>query len=421
MNYNDALRYIGSRLRFGIKPGLDRIRRLLCRLGEPQKQLRFIHVAGTNGKGSTCTMTAAGLMAAGHKTGLYTSPYICDFRERIQINGQMIPKADLARLTEQAAAIIDDEDETTEFEVITCIAMLWYAEQKCDYVVLETGLGGRLDATNAIDAPLAAAITRIDLDHTAILGENVAQIAGEKAGIIKSGSRVVIQPGQPADALAVLCDCCADKGIIPVIPDRGCVKVLDRSIEGTDILYGNLALRIPLVGDHQIDNAITAVELLRICGIEDEAIVGGIARAFIPARMELIAKKPTVILDGAHNPNGAQALAAAVKKLMTGREVIAVMGVLRDKDYRCELGMLGPLFSRIYCTDGFSDRCQTAAELASVAGECSCTVTCDTPEQAVDMALGYAAEHDAALVVCGSLYLAGRVRPYLLDKTHSTT
>ena len=415
MNYNDALRYIGSRLRFGIKPGLDRIRRLLCRLGEPQKRLRFIHVAGTNGKGSTCTMTAAGLMAAGYRVGLYTSPYICDFRERIQIDGQMIPEDDLARLTEQAAAIIDDEDETTEFEVITCIALMWYAEQKCDYVVLETGLGGRLDATNVIDAPLAAAITRIDLDHTAILGDTVAQIAGEKAGIIKAGSRVVIQPGQPEEAYGVLAECCTRQGITPVVPDRGSVELLGESIEGTDILYGELKLRIPLVGRHQIDNAITAVELLSIAGVSDEAIAAGIAKAFIPARMELLSTDPVVILDGAHNPNGAEALANAIRHLLPDRETIAVMGVLRDKDYRLELGMLAPLFERIYCTDGFSDRCQTAEALAQAAGEYTCTIVCQSPEAAIAEAVEYARAHNASLVICGSLYLAGRVRGQLIE------
>lgn len=418
MNYNDALRYIGSRLRFGIKPGLDRIRRLLCRLGEPQSKLRFIHIAGTNGKGSTCTMTAAGLMAAGYRVGLYTSPYICDFRERIQINGEMIPEADLARLTELAAAIIDDEDETTEFEVITCIALMWYAEQGCDYVVLETGLGGRLDATNVIDAPFAAAITRIDLDHTAILGDTVAQIAGEKAGIIKAGSRVVIQPGQPEEALAVMTSCCTQQGITPIVPDRESVEVLGESIEGTDILYGELKLRIPLVGRHQIDNAITAVELLRLAGVSDDAIAAGIAKAFIPARMELLSTEPVVILDGAHNPNGAEALSNAVGNLLSGREVIAVMGVLRDKDYHLELSMLAPLFGRIYCTDGFSDRCQTAQALAQAAGEYTCTIVCASPEKAISDAVAYAREHNTALVICGSLYLAGRVRTCLIEILH---
>ncbi len=415
MNYNDALRYIGSRLRFGIKPGLDRIRRLLCRLGEPQSNLRFIHVAGTNGKGSTCTMTAAGLMAAGYKTGLYTSPYICDFRERIQIDGQMIPEDDLARLTERAAAIIDDDDETTEFEVITCIAMMWYAEQGCDYVVLETGLGGRLDATNVIEAPVAVAITRIDLDHTAILGDTLGQIAGEKAGIIKKGCPVVIGCNQPKEALTVLEEHCAQLDAKVIHPKRDGVTIVSRSIEGTDIDYDGLRLHIPLVGDHQIDNAITAVELLRTAGVPDKAIFDGIAKAYIPARMELLSKNPVVILDGAHNPNGAEALARSIKTLLEGKKVIAVMGVLRDKDYGCELSMLAPLFERIYCTDGFSDRCQTAAALAKAASVYTDTIVCSTPEAAVSQAIEQAQKEKIALVVCGSLYLAGRVRPSIIE------
>ncbi len=415
MNYNDALRYIGSRLRFGIKPGLDRIRRLLCRLGEPQKRLKFIHVAGTNGKGSTCTMTAAGLMAAGYKTGLYTSPYICEFRERIRINGQMIPEEDLARLTARAADIIDDSDETTEFEVITCIALLWFAEQECDYVVLETGLGGRLDATNVIESPAAVAITRIDLDHTAILGSTYEEIAGEKAGIIKSGCPVVIGCNQPEGALGVLLERCAGLGCKVVRPDRESVRVISRSIEGTLIEYSGIRLNIPLLGDHQIDNAITAAELLRLAGVSDGHIAQGIAQACIPARMELLSREPTVILDGAHNPNGADALSRAVKTLLAGRRIIAVMGVLRDKDYARELEMLAPLFEKIYCTDGFSDRCQTAEALARAASVYTETQACASPEEATQTALAHARSSGAAVVVCGSLYLAGRVRPLLVS------
>lgn len=189
MNYNDALEYINSRLRFGIKPGLERISRLLGKMGDPHKKLRFVHIAGTNGKGSASAMISSALECAGLKTGLYTSPYICDFRERMQINRQMIPKEELGEITEEVKAIIDADEELqtemTEFELITCIAFEWFARQRCDVVVLEVGLGGRLDATNVIDAPLCSVIMRIDLDHTSVLGDTVGQIAGEKAGIIK--------------------------------------------------------------------------------------------------------------------------------------------------------------------------------------------------------------------------------------------
>ena len=239
------------------------------------------------------------------------------------------------------------------------------------------------------------------------------------AGIIKRGSHVVLQSGQPQQALEVLKETCREQSIEPVMPMRDKVTVISESITGTDILYGDLSLHIPLVGAHQIDNAITAVELLRMTGVDDDTIAKGIAKAFIPARMELLCSEPVVILDGAHNPNGAQALAAAVEKLLAGREVIAVMGVLRDKDYRCELGMLAPLFSRIYCTDGFSDRCQTAEQLASAAAEYTATVVCESPEAAIDQALARAKDSNCALVICGSLYLAGRVRNYTIEKLNS--
>lgn len=414
MNYNDALRYIGSRLRFGIKPGLERTRGLLCRLGDPQKELRFVHVAGTNGKGSVCAMTAAGLIAAGYKTGLYTSPYITDFRERMQINGDMIEKSELARLTATVSRLIGDDEQITEFEVITCVALEWFREQRCDYVVLETGLGGRLDATNCIPAPLCAAITRIDLDHTAVLGDTIVKIASEKAGIIKSGGRVVISPCQPEEALEVLRVRCLERGIVPVVPDIGEAEITGYSLEGTRMKYGGLSLSIPLLGRHQAANAITAVEVLRAVGIGDGFIAKGISAAFIPARMELLCADPIVILDGAHNPNGAAALSQAVAELLPGGR-IAVMGALKDKDYSRELSLLAPLFRKVFCADGFSERCERAEKLAAAAGAYTSAESCDSPEQGVGAALLLAKDSGMPLVVFGSLYLAGRVREYLAE------
>ncbi|MBQ9993606.1 MAG: bifunctional folylpolyglutamate synthase/dihydrofolate synthase, partial [Clostridia bacterium] len=237
MNYNDALNYIGSRLRFGIKPGLDRTRRLLCRLGEPQKKLRFVHVAGTNGKGSTCTYIASALTCAGKKTGLYTSPYICDFRERMQIDGHMIEKERLAEITQRVSQFVDEDDPLTEFELITCIAMVWFAECGCDVVVLEVGLGGRLDSTNVIDAPLCSVITRIDLDHTAVLGDTISAVAGEKAGIIKPCAPVVIAPNQPEDALSVICARARECGCEAIRPAADKVIPIAASLDGTSIMY----------------------------------------------------------------------------------------------------------------------------------------------------------------------------------------
>ncbi|MBE6754226.1 MAG: bifunctional folylpolyglutamate synthase/dihydrofolate synthase [Ruminococcaceae bacterium] len=415
MTYEEALKYIGSRLRFGIKPGLERTRRLLAALGEPQDSLRFIHVAGTNGKGSVCAMTSAALMEAGCTTGLYTSPYITDFRERMQINGEMIGKDELAQLTEEVAAHVGDADEITEFELITCIAMLWFARRGCDCVVLETGLGGRFDATNVIKQPVCATITRIDYDHTAVLGDTLAAIAGEKAGIFKEGCPVVIEPYQPQEALAVLKDTARRLGCPVVQPDEAAIEVVDSTLSGTDIRYDGVRLHIPFAGAHQIANAVTAVETLRAAGVAEDAIVRGIAKARIPARLEVISTQPPVIIDGAHNPNGAAALADAIDALLADKRVFAVMGVLRDKDYTAELKLLGSRFERIYTCGGFSERALSGAELARIAeGYTERVVPFESCESAFDGALSAAVAEDAAVVVCGSLYLAGAVRGYAI-------
>lgn len=416
MQYKEALEFIGSRLRFGIKPGLERTRSLLERLGEPQRKLRFVHIAGTNGKGSTCTMTAAGLIAAGYRTGLYTSPYITDFRERMQIDGEMISEAELAELTERVSAQMDDAEQITEFELITCIALLWFAERECDIVVLETGLGGRLDSTNIIENPECTAITRIDLDHTAILGDTVAAIAGEKAGIIKPGCPVVLADDQPWEAVRVIAERAEQLDCELIRPFLGDVVEKGYSLSGSDIEYHGLKLHIPLLGNHQITNCITAVEILRTLGIEDKYIVEGVANAGIPARLELLSASPVVILDGAHNPNGAAALADAIDTLLAGKRIIGLIGVLADKDYTRELELLGPRMDTIFCCDGFSPRCLEAGRFAGIVGKYTDNAVCiPKPEEAFDAAYSILGKNDA-LVICGSLYLAGRIRPYAIGR-----
>ena len=417
MNYNDALNYIGSRLRFGIKPGLDRTRRLLCRLGEPQKKLRFVHVAGTNGKGSTCTYIASALTCAGKKTGLYTSPYICDFRERMQIDGHMIEKERLAEITQRVSQFVEEGDPLTEFELITCIAMVWFAECGCDVVVLEVGLGGRLDSTNVIDAPLCSVITRIDLDHTAVLGDTISAVAGEKAGIITPCAPVVIAPNQPEDALSVICARARECGCEVIRPAADKVIPIAASLDGTSIMYDGLRLDILLLGRHQTDNAITAVEVLRLLGVSDDIIADGIAASRIPARLERVCSDPTVIIDGAHNPNGAGALADAIRSLLPDTPIHAVMGVLRDKDYTEELELLAPLFFRMHTCDGFSDRCLAASQLAALASEYTSASAYPSPEEAFDAALACAMHDGGAVIVCGSLYLAGHLRGYIIERT----
>ena len=420
MNYEQALEFINSRLRFGIKPGLERIIALLEKLGSPQKKLQFIHVAGTNGKGSASTMAAAAMISAGKRTGLYTSPYICDFRERMQIDGQMIGKDELAQITEEVKRFIDADkslqEEMTEFELITCIAFEWFARRECDVVVLEVGLGGRLDATNVIDSPLCSVIMRIDLDHTSILGDTAAKIAAEKAGIIKPGCPVIMFPDQPEEAAQVIKQKAEELGCQLIIPDMSAVSVGEMTLDGTKMRYRDMEYTLPLLGRHQTLNSITAAEALLAAGVDKKHIQEGISKAVIPARLEIVSKEPLVIIDGAHNPNGAAALAQAIDDLLPGRRILAVMGVLADKDYRCEFGMLGPRFAKVFAVDGYSPRALSANELCAIASEYTQACACDSPEAAFEAALTEMSSPEDAVVICGSLYLAGHLRMYVLER-----
>lgn len=411
MTYNDALEYIGSRLRFGIKPGLSRTEELLEKLGNPQKKLNCIHVAGTNGKGSVCAMISAVLTASGAKTGLYTSPYISCFRERMQINSEMISEAELSDIIAFIRPYADTIDDITEFELITCAAFLWFYEKKCDVVVLETGLGGRFDSTNIIESPICSVITKIGLDHTSILGSTIEEIAFEKAGIIKSGCPVVsaIQRDEAMSAISQT----AQSHKSPLIKAGRCTPLIE-SISGTDAKYDNMQLHIPLAGSHQLENAAAAIEALRIAGIDDNTIISGIANASIPARLEYLEESPSCIIDGAHNPDGADTLAYALDNLTAGRRKIAVIGMLADKDYNDVIAKLAPQFDIAVTADGFSNRELSSEELSRLMDPYTKTVIGGTFDKALAAAQQLADDNDI-IVVCGSLYLAGALRPLLIE------
>ena len=325
MTYRDAVHKINSLLRFGMKPGLERIQALLDRMGNPQKQLKFVHVAGTNGKGSACALLSSVLREAGYRTGLFTSPYITDFRERFQINGEEIPEETLARILGRLMPMVEEMAERgeviTEFELITALAFQWFYEEKCDVVVLEVGLGGRFDATNVIDTPLAAVIMSISLDHTAILGDTVEQIAFEKCGIVKEGGDVVLYPDQEEGVYGVVAHAVQNHNGRLVLPSPSSVREVSSSIEGTVASYRDEEYQLPFLGAHQLKNAaaaFAALELLKEKGyrISREAMQAGVAKAYIPARMEVLGRSPLVILDGAHNPGAARVLAQALEKYL---------------------------------------------------------------------------------------------------------
>ncbi len=428
MTYEQAMEKVNHRLRFGIKPGLERISALLEKLGNPQKQLKFVHVAGTNGKGTTCTLIAGALKAAGYRTGLYTSPYVLEFRERFQIDGKMIPEEELIQQVQVVSAAADEMEakgETiTEFEFITALALRWFAHRKCDIVVLEVGMGGRFDATNVIDVPEVAAVASISLDHTAVLGDTVGQIAFEKAGIIKPGGTVVCYPDQKPEALLVLEEAAKERGANFRLAQLSMVKEQECSIYGTLLLYRAEPLLVPFVGEHQVKNAVTALTALEVLQekgwkISLRAIQEGFAQARIPARMEILGRDPLILLDGGHNPGCAAALRDVLTQHLSGKKLVAVMGMMADKDSRTALSILAPLFSAVRTLRPENPRSLSAEELAEEAAVwCEDSQPCQEGAQALAEAEKLAGE-DGAVIVCGSFYLAAEVRPMLLEKSRA--
>lgn len=426
----DALAYIESRQRFGVKPGLERTHRLLDLLGRPDRGLSFAHVAGTNGKGSTCALLAYIMQAAGYRTGLYTSPYLSAFGDRMSVNGVEIEEDDLLTFTSQVKTAIDGDsalqaDPPTEFEVTTAIALLYFRAQRVDIVVWETGLGGRYDATNVVD-PVVTAITNVDLDHTEVLGRRVEQIAFDKAGIAKP-DRVLVT-GATGAALRVI-DAVANAAGAQVRVlgrDFRCVIEASRDfsfqrfsyIGTTCDLYG---LTMRLLGAHQGQNAAVAlamIEVLRAHGfdISQEAIRSGLQVASWPGRLEVLASSPTVLVDGAHNPHGARALVQALQTLRVER-IVLVAGVLADKDVAGILAPLCQLACAVFTTQAHVARAASAADVAQTAkGLVSVDIpVIAVPEVAdcVTQARAFASTCAATVVVMGSLYTVAEARKLL--------
>ncbi len=416
MDYEKALETIHKRLVFGSKPGLERIDGYLKVLGRPHKKLKYIHVAGTNGKGSTCTFIASILKNAGYKVGLYTSPYVLDFRERMQINGEMISKKELTQLvkdTLEATYLYEKENESlTEFEYITALAFKYFHENQCDIVVLETGLGGRFDATNVIKDKEVAVLTSISLDHTAVLGETLKQITEEKCGILKNKSRLVIYPIQEQEVLDTIFSKCEEKDISFIIPKHKKNKILSQELCSTKAEVEDIKIKIPFAGIHQVYNAQTAINAVKLFNkkIKDEDIKKGIREAFIPARMELLSEDPTVILDGGHNEGCAKALDAFMKKHKGHKKATAIMGMMSDKDSISFLEKVAKHFKKIITVAPNNPRALSAEKLSELASAYTVAQSAETVEQACEMAL---LEKSDMIFICGSLYLAAEIRPVM--------
>lgn len=414
MTYQNAIEYIESTLRFGSKPGLLRIRELLEKMGNPQDSLKFIHVAGTNGKGSVSNAVSAALREGGLKTGLFISPYISDFCERMQINGENISHTDLADEVENIKPYAESlKEHPTEFELITAVALNYFKRNNCDVVVLEVGLGGRFDATNIIKKPLVSVITSISLDHMNILGNTIRQIAFEKCGIIKPGGITVTCPNQSSEALEVIMSECARLNNTLIMPSLSAAEILDENIFGTHISYGKTDMRIPLAGRHQIANFLTAFETVKVLSaqgfcVPDAAIANAFSKVRFPARMEILNHSPLIVIDGAHNRGGASALSDSIKRYFCEKPVLMI-GMLKDKEFEEFIKTVVPLAASVIAVTPENPRALSEHTLAEVAKQFCGSVVCggDYPS-AVRIAVSRCG--GAPIVICGSLYIAGKMR-----------
>ena len=419
MGIAETLDYIHSVKWQGSKPGLGRTQELLKALGNPEKQLKFVHVAGTNGKGSTSVCIASILTKAGYKTGLYISPYILRFNERIQVNGEYITDEELEQITNEIRPIADTmKDSPTEFEIITALAMKYFLYKDCEIAVLEVGMGGRLDSTNVIETPELAVITAIGYDHVKELGPTLSDIAREKAGIIKNNGDVLIYGGEQ-EVETVFERIAAERGAKLKKADFTRISKQEMSLECIKFNfepYGKIIL--PLLGAYQPKNAalaITAIEILREKGyrLSDNDIKEGIASVKWPGRFEILGRDPLFILDGAHNPQGMEVTAESLSCHLgsrDGRKIIFVTGVMADKDIDSMMFYIAPFAKAFIAVKPDYSRAMGSGELAEKLKRFGVPVIdCGTVENGVSEAFKMAGEKDIICAV-GSLYFSAEVR-----------
>lgn len=464
MDWNEAIALLHGANWKHTKIGLERMRDFMHALGDPQEKLRYVHIAGTNGKGSACVMTQSILTAAGFRTGLYISPHLDQFNERLSIDGQMISDADLRRLAARVRAAAETlGEEPTDFEMITAMAFCWFEEQRCDLVVLEVGMGGRLDATNVISAPEVCAIMHIGLDHTEFLGDTVEKVAAEKAGILKPGADCVLYHQLPgvmevvqkrfADVnpdAAAHADSATDTAASTfsaadttdgaldiahsnydsgstksaaarlIITDPAAFTARARTIDGQVFDYRNRPnLRIQLLGNYQMENAMAVLDIIdclqrRGFGISEDAIRAGLACASWPGRFELLSQDPLLIVDGAHNPNGVEALVDTIRAYFPDQKINFVMGVMKDKDYHTMLRLIAPYAARFITELPDAHRALRPEELKSEIRTYfdGPVETADSVTAAVQRAMEIAEGSDAITICFGSLYQVADIRRY---------
>ena len=416
MNIDQAINYIHSLYRPGTKPGIHREQELLALLGNPEKELKFIHIAGTNGKGSTAAMTASILCKAGYKAGLFTSPYIYRFHERIQMDGKQIEDAKLLPLILKVKALAETmEEPPTEFEFVTALAMEYYRQECCPIVVLEVGMGGLNDATNAIPSPEVAVVTNIGLDHTDVLGNTLEEIASNKAGIFKEGSAAVVYRGTPG-VEAVYERICKEKNIPLRKADFAGLQLISHSLDGQVFNCGSRKnISLPLLGDHQLHNAAVVLGIMDTLiekgwAITEEHIYQGMADVSWPGRFDIVGRDPLFIIDGGHNPQCIEALVKNIKNYLANRRVIVLTGVLADKDYGEMYKPVMELVEQFICITPDNPRKLAASELAEHLTRAGAVATaCNTVKEGVDKAVALAGK-DGVVLSFGSLYAIGDIK-----------
>lgn len=412
MEYQEIIHIIENKRRFGNLPGVIISKHMLAAVGNPQKDLAFIHIAGTNGKGSTAAFLYAILNEAGIKAGLFTSPHLIDFTERIQANGRQISKEDAARLG-QKLLHLDLNVNPVMFDYCMAMAMLYFKEQGCQIVILETGLGGRLDSTNAIDAPKVSVITKIGYDHTDILGNTLSEIAAEKAGILKKGTRAILESQHP-EALHVLESHCKNLQIPYQITDPKQIVPVDSGFS----YPGELPYQMKMSGEFQKENALAAIlsarELMALSyPVTEHAIHRGIANAFWAGRMETICRNPFLLIDGAHNKDGVESLLKSLRILYPGEKFHFIMGALADKDYRGMAELILPFAQKVTAVTPENKRALQAKTLAAYIRKAGIKASCE--ENLAEVFAPFFTKQpetnsDLRTVAFGSLYFIGEIK-----------
>ncbi|MDR0738718.1 MAG: bifunctional folylpolyglutamate synthase/dihydrofolate synthase [Oscillospiraceae bacterium] len=415
--YEEVLKKIKKLEKASIKLGLNRTKKLLNFLFNPEKKIKFIHIAGTNAKTSTASMLSSVLVAAGFRTGCLISPFVSDFRETMTVNKKNISKKEIVMLWGKIENFLKNEkDCITKFEVLTCIAFKWFAEKECDVVVLETGLGGRLDSTNVIDTPLISVITSISLDHTEILGKTLKKISREKCGIIKHFGTTVLYPEQDYlvfEEIKKICNKNKNKLTIPKIDD---FNILKTNLRGTNFKFKNKEYFLPLLGKHQIKNVSVVFEVLKELKnknfkITHKNIQDGLKNTKVPARLEIVKNSPLVILDGAHNPDSVAALAYFIKDYLKKKRIFALFSMLKRKDCQTSLKKISKLLDGIVITSIKKGLSYELEELSNFVKKTEVKIILEEKnlKKALKNATDLCNENDV-LIIFGSFYLARKIK-----------